>query len=273
MKLSALTIFLIGLSIALAVVSWAYFHEYGPNMTEAQYWRENAQAQQTEKDKLGLAKQRVKKALEMVEVKATAWNATVLTNTPPTSRARGGIDLSVNPYQLVIDSQAFRNDIQRAVNAQVRQGGVRVVNGPEVPAPVYNANQVLATYYNYPALSFPIVMFDLGQVTVTGTYEQITANMRSWSRMPNYLAVADGLTITGTSPNLTGTYSVTVVGYIRGKSIFPQIPDLDLTGGSSNGTGGGPGGQTPGGGGAPGGGANAGGPGGRSRPSFGASGG
>lgn len=266
MKLSSIPILSIGFAIFVIVMSWSYFWVVGPNTEAANYWRENKTAQETEANKLAAAKRRVEKAKEMVEVKAAAWRATILTNTPAPTRAARGIDLSVNPYQLVIDSQGFRNDIQRAVNAQVRQGGVHVLSGPEVPQPVYNANAILSSYYNYPAAGFPIVLFDLGQVTVTGTYEQITANVRSWSRMPNYLAVADGLQITGTSPDLTGTYNVTIVGYIRGKDVFPQIPDVDLTGGGSGA--GAPGGGAPTGAGAPGGGQ-----GGRSRPSLGVSGG
>ncbi|MBX3117809.1 MAG: hypothetical protein KF784_02005 [Fimbriimonadaceae bacterium] len=270
MKLGVIPILSIGVAVFMIVMAWSLFFVTMPNKQETDYWIENRQLQQTEADKLAKAKRRVEIAKEMVEAKAAAWRATILTNTPQASRQGRGIDLSVNPYQLVIDSQGFGNDIQRAVNAQVRQGGVHVVNGPEVPRPVYNANQILSSYYNYPAAGFPIVLFDLGQVTVTGTYEQITANMRSWARMPNYLAVADGLQLSGTSPNLTGTYNVTIVGYIRGKDIFPPVPDQDLTGGGGSG-----GGNTQPAGGAPGGGApGAGGAaGGRSRPSLGVSGG
>ncbi len=269
MKLSIFPILSIGIAVFIVALAVGGLYVAMPNNKEAEMFRTNAALQKAEADKLAAAKRRVENTKKLVKIKSDAWQATVATNTPSTSRLTHGIDLSVNPYQLVIDSQAFRNDIQRAVNAQVRQGGVHVTSGPEVPAPVYNANAILSSYYNYPALGFPIVMFDLGQVTVQGTYEQITANVRSWSRMRNYLAVADGLSITGTSPNLTGTYNVTVIGYIRGKDIFPPIPDFDLTGGGSNNAGGGPANTGAGGGPQTGGGAA----GGRSRPSLGVSGG
>ena len=43
--------------------------------------------------------------------------------------------------------------------------------------------------------------------------------------MPNYLAVADGLRLDGTSPNLTGTYNLTIVGFMRTKSLAPDVPE------------------------------------------------
>jgi hypothetical protein len=43
--------------------------------------------------------------------------------------------------------------------------------------------------------------------------------------MPNYLAVADGLQITGTTPTMTGRYNLTVVAYIRGDKIAPPVPE------------------------------------------------
>jgi hypothetical protein len=113
--------------------------------------------------------------------------------------------------------------------------------------PTGNATQVVETYFNYPAIRFPVAVFDLGQVTVQGTYGQITENVRSWSDMPRYLAVASDLQITGTSPRLTGTYNVTVVAYIRGDKISAPVPEV--AGAVVIGGQGGGGGVAPGGGG------------------------
>ncbi len=225
MKLSPLTILLCGIAVAIVALSWAFFQEYRPNQEEASYWREQAQLLQAEANMLTRARDRKKKAEEMVEEKAAQWRQVVATNTPPASLASGGIDLGVNGWQLTVDTPKFRNNVQRLVNAQVRAGGVTVVSGPAIPQPDQSASSILANYFNYPAFPYPIVIWDLGQVSVRGNYHQINENIRSWSRMPRFLAVADGLQLSGTSPMLTGTYNLTIVGFMRGKEFFPQLPE------------------------------------------------
>jgi len=39
------------------------------------------------------------------------------------------------------------------------------------------------------------------------------------------LAVADGLNLTGTAPILTGTYNLSVVGYIRSNIVYPGVKE------------------------------------------------
>ena len=116
----------------------------------------------------------------------------------------------------------FRDEVQRDVNRQMRKGGVLVINGPTVPMPPEDPAAVVASYFNYPAANTPVAIFDLGQVTIRGTFDQIAANIQAWSDMPNYLAVADGLSISGTSPNLTATYNVSVLAFLRGKELAPD---------------------------------------------------
>jgi hypothetical protein len=222
MKIGALPIVLIGLALALGVLSFAFFYHWEPKTQEivnkdaelVELKRENAKAR--------LVAERVEDAKMKVREKAARWKRILAAKTPPTSVERGGIDVSVNAYQLTVDSRRFRDSIQRAVNAQVKKGGVRVVAGPVVPEPTDDPTTILTGYYNVgSALPYPVIIFDLGTVTVEGTYSQIMANVRSWSNMPNYLAVADGLAITGTSPRLTGTYNVSIVGFIRATSYGP----------------------------------------------------
>ena len=77
--------------------------------------------------------------------------------------------------------------------------------------------------------------------------------------MRNYLATTDGLTISGTSPNLTATYNLVVVGYIRGSEVAPVVPEgnigVPVQSGAQPAAGAGAGGAVPGGGAAPAGGA------------------
>jgi hypothetical protein len=224
MKIGALPIFLIGLAVGVIALSYAYFREWMPNKTEAMYYQELRQQREAEGAKLPAAEKRVEDAKAMVNEKAAEWRNVVEQHTPPANLSSGGINLAVNAWQLTVDARTFRNNVQRALNAQVRRGGVTVVNGPTVPFPDEDATTVVANYFNYPAIPFPVVIFDLGTVTVQGTYAQIMANVRSWSGMRGYLAVADGLALTGTSPQLTGTYNLSLVGYIRGDRVYPAVP-------------------------------------------------
>lgn len=254
MKLSPLTIILIGVSILIMALSYGFFQHYLPNSAEAGFYQTYAQQLEDEGNNLPGAEARLKKAEELVTTKAAEWRAVVAAKTPnPDVNARG-INVSVEGWQLTVDTKKFRDNIQRAVNAQLVKGGVKVIGaGPSIPTPTDNASEILASFYNYPAIAFPVVIFDLGTVTVEGTEAQIMENFRSWKNMPRYLAVADGLSITGTSPTLRGTYSVTVVGYIRGQQIFADLPEGAAPAGGGGGPAGGRGfGGPPGGFGGPG---------------------
>lgn len=241
MKMGALPVFSIGLALFLIFVGFG-LREYLPNMEDAKNREAAAEKYETEKGNLPRAKKRLEQAKEIVQSKADEWQKIVATRTPPTTLEAGGIDLNRHAWQLVVDSQHYRNSIQTAVNQQVKRGGVTVVNGPTVPRPDEDATRIVASYYNYPAIPFPVVIFDLGAITVTGTYEQIKENVKAWSSMPNYLAVADGLVLNGTSPILTATYNVSMVGYIRGDKIFPVVPQGAAPSGTPGTPGGGGGG-------------------------------
>lgn len=245
MKMGSGAMLSIGIALALIFLGFG-LREYLPNMQDRDFHRVVAEQTEAEAEKFGQAQKRLETAKQMVQDKADDWQAVVSTRTPPTSLGAGGIDMGVNAWQLVVDTHKYRNSIQNAVNRQVKQGGVTVLSGPRVPSPDINGSTIVANYYNYPAIPFPVVIFDFGTITVQGTYAQITQNVRGWSNMPNYLTVADGLSITGTAPILTGTYSLTMVGYVRGNKVFPTVPEGGAPAGG--GAGGGAGGNRGGGG-------------------------
>lgn len=234
MKLSPLTVYIVGICIvfAAAMVSLSM---YLPNIEEARNFNEHANALIDEADKQAAANKKVEKAIADVTKMQEDWQKVVLVKTPPVGVERGGINLAANRWQLTNDSVKFRDSIQRAVNAQMRRGGVTVVAGATIPPPPATASQIVE-YYNYPAIKFPVLIFDLGQITVRGTYSQILQNVRSWSNMPNYLAVADGLQITGTTPTMTGRYNLSIVAYIRGDKIAPPVPEGGAAPGGAPGT-------------------------------------
>ncbi len=230
MKMGAFPVLAIGFALFLIFLGFG-LKEYIPNTEDAKLRSDVATQYEGEAAKLGAAKKRLETAKQIVQSKADEWQKVVAVRTPPESLPIG-LNMEKNAWQLTVDAQKFRDAVQTAINRQVKVGGVKVINGPAIPAPAESGSSIVANYFNYPAIPFPVVIFDLGTVTVQGTYQQITANVRSWATMPNYLTVADGLAFTGTSPVLTGTYNLTMVGYIRGKKIYPVVPE-----GSASGTG------------------------------------
>lgn len=245
MKLSFGAILVLGISIAIIALSFGLFKFFLPNMQETANYREYKAQLETEANKRPAAIRRVEQAIETVQGEARSWQEIVAKRTPPPTLAAGGIDLSVNRWQLTVDVRQFRNNVQRAVNRQVKMGGVTVVNGPEVPPFSDSALNLVERDFNFPAVPFPIVMYDFGTITVRGALPQIFRNVEAWSEMPGYLAVTSGLRLTGTSPNLTATYSLSVIGYIRGDQIFPPVPEVAGSGGQG-GAGAGAGGGFPG---------------------------
>lgn len=234
MKLSRWTILSIGFFLGLTGVAFALFQYFMPNIEDAKNNNELAEQYRAEIQKSGQAKKRVENVVAQIREKAAAWNRVMSVHSLPASLSEGGIDLSVNAYQLTVDAPKFRNSVQRQLNRQLKVGGVEV-QGPLIPFPNDDASSIQASYFNLSAFGFPAVLYNLGQVTVRGTYAQICENVRAWSRMPNFLAVADGLSLTGTSPNMTGTYNLTILGFIQEDRVFPS-GDLGTGGGAPTGT-------------------------------------
>lgn len=221
----------LSVAISLVILSYALFMWWIPKNAYAAQLDDYTQKLTTEANKLPRAQAKLKKAQEDVQKKAQEWQAVVAQKTPPESLAGGGIDLSVNPYQLTVDARKFRDSVQRAVNAQVRKGGITVVSAPEVPTPTDDPGTILADFFNYPAARFPVCVFELGEITVRGSYSQISNHISGWSAMPDYLAVASGLTLSGTSPELTATYNLVVVAFLKGEQMSVPVPSGAAAGG------------------------------------------
>lgn len=255
MKLSAWVWPIVGLAVAIAALSFAFFKEYQPKMQSARNWVAYGDALQTEANKIDRAAKRRQAAIDEVKRIGSEWQTVVETKTPPGNLDDGGISLAVNRWTLTVHAPIFANRLQSQVNRQVKRGGVTVITGPKISEPPMDANAILSDYFNYPAIKFPVVIYEMGPVTVRGTMNQIRENIRGWAAMDNYLATTDGLTISGTSPNLTATYNLVVVGYIRGSEVAPVVPEgnigVPVQSGAQPAAGAGGGGPVPGGGAAP----------------------
>jgi hypothetical protein len=240
MKLQPLTIWISGLCLGVSTLSYAFFQHYKPNKEESQNYVAHKEALEAEAAKMPQAKKRVADATEKLRAADAAWQGIVERKTPTSSLDRGGINLAVNRYQLVANARKFRNSIQQAVNNQVRKGGIKVITGPTIPEFPNDPLTIVETGFNYPGFPFPVLIYNLGAIEVEGTFDQILNNVEAWTTMPNYIAVTDGLRIAGTSPLLRGTYSLTVIGFIRGDQISPPVPAGPAVEGSSGSGGGGP---------------------------------
>lgn len=240
------TIWLIFLSFSAIIFCLALFRYWLPQQEETDYQVKHANALYAEGNKLKQVQTKKNNAIQATIDAERAWLPYVADRTP-LQQTPGGINVNVNAYQLLLDTKRFRNDVQRAVNKQLIYGGVKVISGPRIPGVTDqdNPNGILASYYNYPVIPFPVVIHDLGQVQVRGTYDQIMKNVRAWESIPRYLAVTHGLELQGTAPTLTATYNLTIVGYIRYDGIYPPVPDGAVTAGANNRPGG-PGGNRPG---------------------------
>lgn len=225
MKLSPLPIYLLGIVFAICALLYAFMVHWSPNTTEAQFQKELKAKLDAEAAKMPQAQRRVETARRKVEEIGADWRRIALRHTVPASLERGGIDLSKDRWSLTVDAPRFRDNMQRAVNAQLKRGGVIVESGPTIPFPPSAAPSIVEQYFNFPALKFPVVMFDLGEVRVRGTLQQITNHLKAWRDMPNYLAVTDGLALSGTSPTLSATYNLSIVGYINGTRISPPVQE------------------------------------------------
>lgn len=225
MKLKVLDIYSIAASLAIILLAYAFFYHFLPNQVLASYQKEYIQQLQDEAYKLPMAKKRLKQTEQTIQSMAGQWQTLVLQKTPPQNVKEGGIDLSVNRWQLTADARKFRDSVQKNLNSQLKKGGVFVVKGPQVPFPSSSASTIVESYFNYPAIPFPVAIFDLGQVMVEGTLDQLSRHMKAWNEMPHYFAITDGLKLLGTSPRIIATYNLSLIGFIRGHHIAPQVPE------------------------------------------------
>jgi hypothetical protein len=101
--------------------------------------------------------------------------------------------------------------------------GIKGSGSISIPAPSVNPNSIAQDPFR----------FSVGNFTVTGSFAQIMKHIRTWRKFGRLVQI-DGLSLSGYSPNMTATYSVTVIEFPRG-GVGPTIPMAG--GGSNSGTG------------------------------------
>jgi hypothetical protein len=242
-KLSPLAYVVVGIVLMLMIFTGFYFLKIGPELKEIDMYADKS----TELDGIisepskKAAVERVREALTKVRDAEVQWKQVTSWRTP----AAGTFNMTPNRWQLVVNARRWHGKAEADLNRWVRRNGVTLVTPPRllVPYPTDQPNELVQFYFNYPALPFPVAIWDLGTITVQGTWDQIMNNVRSWSQVPGYIASVRGLSVSGTGSRLTGTYGLTVVVYVNTPYIsggpaegggVPQLGGEGQTGGEAN---------------------------------------
>jgi hypothetical protein len=203
--------------------------------------------------KMPMAEKRVQDAKDEQALVTRGWADYIIRKSPPTST----INLAQNRWKISTQYQTFITKLTLDVTNHIRKTGVTIQKGPGVPPTTDNPNILISDVFHFgKGLSYPCAVYPFKGIEVRGTFDKILKHFESWNKFPNYIALADGLKLSGTSPNLVGTYDLTVLVFPRGDSINgEQVNWLgdsgqDQSGGGFAGGPGGPGGPaaTPGGG-------------------------
>lgn len=234
-KLSSLTFIVVGVLLMATIFAYFWFMRINPANIEAGYYEEqNRQLQEIISDaSKKAATERVRQALTKVRDAEMNWKATVQKRTP----SSGQMNLVPNRWQLTVNARRWHAVVERDLNSWFSKTGVRLVEPAllQVPFPTDLPNDLVRFYFNYPAFPFPIAIWDLGTVTVEGSYDAIMNHVRSWSRIPNYIVSVRGLSVTGTGNRLRATYGLTAVVYINTENVSggpgPDQGVPDLSGG------------------------------------------
>ena len=228
-RISPAIIAAIGIVLSLLAIVGIYFLLIKPTQDETQ-------VQQTIKDQnypdsTPAAQKAAQKTLAAAKVTVQQtkfqWAVKSAARMPRYDVSNRTLALQQITYEL---TRYLGPDIQR----QIKTTGVKSDTQVVLPTPPLSPNDITAA---------PVVV-PLGIITVTGDFRHVLTHFYEWQYF-NRLVLVDGLTLTGSSPYLTATYTATLY-------IFPQNDDklgpvIPGAGGGTAAPGGATGGGAPGG--------------------------
>lgn len=149
-----------------------------------------------------------KEANQKVAVAKAKWNrydSTLMPNINVSNFLTGSQQLW-NEQVLVLGPKVKRY-LESDTKVRVTQSNITI------PAPSTDPNQVNRKSFEIP----------MGTISVQGTFQNVLNHVARWNKFDR-LVLVDGLTLSGNSPRLTGTYSLRVIIFTRGEPSTQQIP-------------------------------------------------
>jgi len=149
------------------------------------------------------AKAKLEDAKKQVQVAEAKWARYDRRLMPDINLSLGSILASKQLWneQLFVLGNKLNKFLEADHNVQVVQSGITL------PAPSTDPSAV-----NQKAFVFP-----LGTISVVGTFENVLRNVERWNGFDR-LVLTDGLTLSGTSPQLQGTYTITTFLFTHGEA-------------------------------------------------------
>lgn len=220
----------IGLVATIVVAAAIYLLGIRPTLQNIKYHEENIALLEQKVAQISRAQQLVQQARQRVEQANRDLAVIDRTKMPVTT-----YDVS-DRLKAWMQYPDMIREIAKKLEAWPAKTGVQRLYRVVMPPPPNDPNAL-------PAL---VWVYSLGAVQVrASSFEGLLNHVRKWNDIPNLVVLVDGLTIAGMSPELVGSYTLTVFVYPRnGDKPGPNVPSSPQAGagGAPGGLGGGFGG-------------------------------
>ncbi|MDW8106739.1 MAG: hypothetical protein RMK45_04570 [Armatimonadota bacterium] len=201
----------IGLTLTIVVAAAIFLLGIRPALQNIAYYRENIQQLEAKVAQIPRAQRLVQRAQERVRQAERD-----LARIERTKMPKNTIDLSDR-----LKAWMQYPDMVREIGIKLRvwpeRTGVQRLYEVNLPPPPNDPNAI-------PTLA---LVFPIGQVQVrAASFESLLNHVRKWNEVPNLVVLVDGLAIQGMSPELYGSYTLTVFVYPRLSKgqVGPNVP-------------------------------------------------
>ncbi len=219
----------IGLVATIVVAAAIFLLGIRPTLQNIKYHEENIAQLEQKVAQIPRARQLVQQAQQRVD-QANRDLALIDRRKMPVNT----IDLS-DRLKAWMQYPDMTREIAKKLEAWPEKTGVQRLYNVVLPPPPNDPNAI-------PTLA---LVYPMGTVQVrAASFEALLNHVRKWNDVPNLVVLVDGLTISGMSPQLFGSYTLTVFVYPRnGDKPGPNVPSSpQAPGGAPGGFGGGFGG-------------------------------
>ncbi|MCS7209361.1 MAG: hypothetical protein NZ874_07300 [Fimbriimonadales bacterium] len=201
----------IGLVATIVVAAAIFLLGIRPTLQNIQYHEENIALLEQKVAQIPRAQQLVQRAQQRVE-QANRDLALIDRKKMPVNT----IDLS-DRLKAWMQYPDMTREIAKKLEAWPLKTGVQRLYEVRLPPPPNDPNAI-------PAL---VLVYPFGRVQVrASSFEGLLNHVRKWNEVPNLVVLVDGLEISGMSPQLFGSYTLTVFVYprMKGGQPGPNVP-------------------------------------------------